>query len=140
MFGNANKPTWSHNVSTVEHDIIGSTRVLVSTVGSLLRKRALREVGCEADVFSFLVVDEGTRTPKSELDFLMVTLDSTVDQHTRVGLVGDPCQVKTALRTLKCTSSLHVACGLGLSAVGWILDLLIVENRHQLTSLLAWIY
>ena len=32
------------------------------------------------------------------------------------------------LRTLKCTSSLHVACGLGLSVVGWILDLLIAEK------------
>ena len=35
-----------------------------------------------------------------------------------------PC----AFRTLKRRSSLHVACGLGLSVVGWILDLLIAED------------
>ena len=56
-------------VSTVERDIIGSTRVLVSTVGSLLRKTALREVGCKVDGFSILVLDEGTRTAKFELTF-----------------------------------------------------------------------
>ena len=58
----------------------------------------------------------------------MMTLDSTVDQHTRVGLVGDTCQVKTALRTLKCTATLHGSCDLGLSAVNWILDLLVAEK------------
>ena len=40
-------------VSTVQKDIIASTRVLVSTVGSLLRKSALREVGGDVDPFSF---------------------------------------------------------------------------------------
>ena len=58
----------------------------------------------------------------------MVTLDSTVDQHTRVGLIGDPCQVKTALRTLKCTATLHGSPELGLSAVNWILSRLIAEE------------
>ena len=117
-------------VSTVERDIIGSTRVLVSTVGSLLRQTALREVGCNADGFSFLVLDEGTRTPKFELDFLMMALGSTVDQNTRLGLVGDPCQVKTALRTLTCTASLHNSCELAVSAVNWILSLLVAEEPN----------
>ena len=116
------------HVSIVEQIIICSTRVLVSTVGSLLRQSALREVGSEAGVLSFALCDEATRTQKFEFDMLMASLGSVVDKDTRLGLVGDPCQVKTALRTLKCTSSLHVACGLGLSAVGWILDLLIAEE------------
>ena len=47
-------------------------------------------------------------------------------QH--LGFVGDPCQLKTLLRTLNCTSSLHVACGLSSSAVAWILELLFSEK------------
>ena len=47
-------------VSTVEREIIASTRVLVSTVGSLLRNTALREVGCNVDGFSVLVLDESS--------------------------------------------------------------------------------
>ena len=116
------------HVSIVEHNIICSTRVLVSTVGSLLRQSARREVCSEAGVLSFVLGDEGTRTLKFEFDMLMASLGSVVDKDTRLGLVGDPCQLKTVLRTLKCTSSLHVACGLNLSAVGWILDLLIAEK------------
>ena len=116
------------HVSIVEQDIICSSRVLVSTVGSLLRQSALREVGSEAGVLSFLLSDEGTRTTKFEFDMLVASLGSVVDQDTRLGIVGDPCQVKTALRTLKCTSSLHTACGLGLSVLGWILDRLIAEK------------
>ena len=102
--------------------------MLVSTVGSLLRQSALREVGSEADVLSFVLGDEGTRTTKFEFDMLLLALGSVVEKETRLGILGDPCQVKTALRTLKCTSSLHGSCGMGLSVVGWILDLLIAED------------
>ena len=94
----------------------------------MLRQSALREVGSEAGVLSFVLCDEGTRTTKFEFDMLMASLGGAIDKDTLLGLVGDPCQLKTALRTLKCTSSLHAACGLGLSAVGWILDLLIAEE------------
>ena len=115
-------------VSTVEREIIASTRVLVSTVGSLLRNTALREVGCKVDNFSVLILDEGTRTAKFELDFLLMTLGKTVDQKTRLALVGDPCQVKSALRTLKCTESLHNSCHFTDSAVNWMLSLLVAEK------------
>ena len=64
----------------------------------------------------------------------MMTLDSTVDQHTRVGLVGDTCQVKTALRTLKCTATLHGSPESGLSAVNWILSRLIHVLRLMSTK------
>ena len=115
-------------VFIVEKSILHSTRVLVSTVGSLLRQSAMREIGSDAGVLGFALCDEGTRTLKFEIDMLMVSLAKIVDADTRLAIVGDPCQVKSALRTLKCTSSLHVACGLGLSAVSWILDLLLSEK------------
>ena len=48
--------------------------------------------------------------------------------RTRLGIVGDPCQMKASIRTLKCTASLHNSCDLGLSAVNWILNLLVAEE------------
>ena len=51
-------------VPEVARNIICSTRVLVSTVGSLLRESALREVGNAAGVFSFVLCGEATHTQK----------------------------------------------------------------------------
>ena len=45
------------------------------------------------------------------------------------------------LETLQCTSSLHVACGLGLSAVGWSLDrLLVCVYMHMYMYVYIYIY
>ena len=76
-------------VSTVEQDIISSSHVLVSTIGSLLRESALREVGSEVGVLTFVLCDEGTRTMKFEFDMLMASLGKIVDKDSRLGIVGD---------------------------------------------------
>ena len=69
---------------------------------------------------------------KFELDMLISSLESVVDNYTRLGLAGDTCQVKTMLQTLRCRSSLHASCSLGISAVVWILDRLIAEKPTPL--------
>ena len=86
----------------------------------------------EAGFLLFILVDEATRTMKFELDMLISSLESVVDNYTRLGLAGDTCQVKTVLQTLRCTSSLHASCSLGISAVAWLLDRLIAEKPTQL--------
>ena len=86
----------------------------------------------EAGFLLFILADEATRTMKLELDMLISSLESVVDNYTRLGLAGDTCQVKTVLQTLICTSSLHISCSLGVSAVAWILDRLIAEKPTQL--------
>ena len=134
------------HVVSVAQDVISSTSVLVSTVGSLLRPSALREIGGgENRQMSFILCDEGTRTSKFEFDMLVAAITKFVDTNTSLGILGDSCQVKTAMRTLTCTNSLHTGCKMGLSLVNWIVDLLISEdprphdfvnrvdllNRHQ---------
>ena len=58
----------------------------------------------------------------------LATLHDIVDSETRLCIVGDPCQVKALLKTLRCTSSLHASCGISVSVVDWILDVLLAEN------------
>ena len=124
----ADRCTLEPRDSEVAQEIISSTRVLVSTVGSLLRESALREVRTEAGAISFALCGEATHTMKFSVDMLLAALGKVVNKETCLGFVGDPCQVKTTLKTLNCTSILHVACGLGLSVVGWILDVLLADN------------
>ena len=116
------------HVSVVKQEILSSTRVLVPTVGSLLRPCALREIDTEAGAFSFVLVDEGTRIMKFDLDMLLASLPDVVTERTRLGIVGDPCQVKATIRTPRCMDSLHVERGLGLSAVGWVLETLMAQG------------
>ena len=63
------------HVVSVAQDVISSTSVLVSTVGSLLRPSALREIGGgEHRQMSFILCDEGTRTSKFEFDVLVAAI------------------------------------------------------------------
>ena len=63
-----------------------------------------------------------------EADMLLATLHDIVDSETRLCIVGDPCQVKALLKTVRRTSSLHASCGISVSVVDWILDVLLAEN------------
>ena len=81
---------------------------------------------------SFALGGEGTHTPKFEVGMILASSGSAVNGATRMGIVGGPCQVKPVLRTLRCTSSLRVACGVGLSVVGWILDILFAAQPAPL--------
>ena len=116
------------HVFIVEEHIMTSTHVLVSTVGSLLRKSALREVGAEAGALGFAFGDEGTRALKFDMDMVLASYSRIVDANTRLGLVGDPCQLQASVRTLPCVSSLDASCGLSSSAVTWILDRVLADD------------
>ena len=59
---------------------------------------------------------------KFEADMRLATLHDIVDSETRLCIVGDPCQVKALLKTLRCTSSLHASCGISVCVMDWILD------------------
>ncbi len=58
-----------------------------------------------------------------DCEMFVGSLGDPVAVHTYVGrekisgIVGDPCQAKSSLRTVTCTSSLNVACGSGKSDV-----------------------
>ena len=51
--------------------------------------------------FGFILLDEATRTTKFELDMFLATFLELMDSMTRLGILGDPCQVKPSLRTQK---------------------------------------
>ena len=69
-------------------------------------------MGSEAGVLRIALCDEGASTENLALNMLLAALASVLDKDIRLGIVGDPCRVKPSLPTLKCTSSLHVACAL----------------------------
>ena len=102
------------HVSTVRREVIASTPVLVATAGTLFRPNAMREVCGDAGTLEILLIDEATRTTKFEVDMSIAAVSSVLDENTRVALIGDPCQTKTTLRTLRCTTSLqaHAQCSL----------------------------
>ena len=53
---------------------------------------------------------------------LLACVQGIVSDSTRVGLLGDPCQVKSLLKTLTTVASLHSSCTLGISTMQCFLD------------------
>ena len=88
----------------------------------------MREVSSDAGKLGLLLIEESTRISKFEADMLIATVRAIVDEKTRLGFIGDPCQTKPTLRSLECTSSLHSADVLNVSLVNWILELCIREE------------
>ena len=114
--------TLEAKIVETKEEIKRSTPVVVSTVGSLLRPSAQNELCKDAGVLTCILLDEATRTSKFEFDMLLVALRHLLHECTRLGLLGDPCQVKSVLKTLSIVASLHTSCNLGISVLHWILE------------------
>ena len=68
------------HIATVRQAVIASTPVIVCTVGSLLRKSAMRELSKDAGKLAIIMLDESTRIMKFEFDMLIASISPLVDE------------------------------------------------------------
>ena len=78
--------------------------------------------GCLPQLLACILLDAATRTSQFEFDMFLACVQNIVGASTRLGLLDDPCQVKSLLKTFTTVASLHSSCTLVISTIQWFLN------------------